>query len=125
MVAEKHSPKKGKASKVGAQGKSKKAAPQAKAKEASAVIMLEPTADINYAQTLKMNLLEASSASKITLDFNEVTRITTPCMQLLVVFFRFCKQQGKHLELKNISQDAMNSMTIIGLDKHELFQLIK
>lgn len=77
--------------------------------------------DINYAPEFYDHLKEFLHLdSEICLEASSVSRITTPCVQIIISFFEELKSNGKNLKIINPSDDFCRIMADLGLGQHEL-----
>lgn len=89
--------------------------------ESDSCFKLPSVLDINYAPTFYENLKEFLNLdSEICLEASEVSRLTTPCIQILLSFFETLKSRGANVKVLNPSESFCKSITDLGLGQHEI-----
>lgn len=77
--------------------------------------------DISYAPSLHENLKEFLHLSNdICLEASGVSRITTPCIQVLIAFYDELKSKGVEVRILNPSENFCKIMVDLGLGQHEI-----
>jgi chemotaxis protein CheX len=62
------------------------------------------------------------NASSICLDASEVSRMTTPCVQIIIALSKHANENGLEVSLAKPSDAFMNAFKQLGLDKSEFYQ---
>lgn len=84
---------------------------------------LQPIMDIGNAKALYDELTSMlSNASSICLDASEVTRMTTPCVQIIIALNKHANENDLEISIARPSDAFMNAFKQLGLDKSELYQ---
>lgn len=58
----------------------------------------------------------------VTLDFSEITFISSFGLKVVLELYKQLKTQGGNLKLKDVSEELMNSFKMVGFDKFLLFE---
>jgi anti-anti-sigma regulatory factor len=75
--------------------------------------------DISVAEKFKsdlINYLEKSSSTSILLDASLVSRITTPCVQIIISLSKSCEFSNIEFKIVNPSESFKKSLNELGLN---------
>lgn len=78
---------------------------------------------VEYGTKIK-NFIEDSDdvISNVTLDFSEITFISSFGLKVILELYKQLKAQEGVLKLKNVSEQLMNSFKMVGFDKFLVFE---
>jgi anti-anti-sigma regulatory factor len=98
-----------------------KAGEKASKKTTSSVFKLRPVLDISYAERFKkesMDILEKSSGFQIEIDASEVSRLTTPSIQVLISLLKSCEMAKISIKIISKSDQFSKALTDLGLNSY-------
>lgn len=89
----------------------------------SAVGRLDLDNAVEYGSKIK-DYIEDSEETilGVTLDFSEITFISSFGLKVILELYKFLKEQNGVLKLKNVSEQLINSFKIVGFDKFLVFE---
>ena len=78
---------------------------------------------VEYGAKIK-DLIEDSDdvISDVTLDFSEITFISSFGLKVVLELYKQLKEQEGTLRLKDVSEQIMNSFKMVGFDKFLIFE---
>lgn len=79
-------------------------------------LALEEHCDISHAENLHQQLKDhVVKAQALTVDASEVSRLTTPCVQLLLAALASQKKSGHQMSVTNPSEAFTEAFILMGL----------
>ena len=78
---------------------------------------------VEYGTKIKDFIEDCDDTIKdVTLDFAEITFISSFGLKVILELYKFLKAQNGVLKLKNVSEQLKNSFKLVGFDKFLLFE---
>lgn len=78
---------------------------------------------VDYGTKIKDTIEDSEETiTEVTLDFSEITFISSFGLKIILELFKLLKSQGGVLKLKNVSEQLMGSFKLVGFDKFLVFE---
>jgi anti-anti-sigma regulatory factor len=91
----------------------------------SSSIELSASLDISAVERLYTQLKESiEKGEDITLDASQVTRVSTPAIQILISAYGTCHKAGTSFQIKNFNEAILQDLIDLGLGSTEFHKCI-
>lgn len=89
-----------------------------------AVIKIDKSLDIYNAEALLNKLNQACHHDEVILDCSAVSKVSTPCLQIILSFFSRCNEKSVPIAISNPSEALLSAINTLNISAYLKFETI-